>query len=102
MTTTITYKAAQLERTTQDGAVFQVHWTVEANDGTYSASGYSSTGLEPPDPETMIPYAELTEELVIGWVKDKLGEEAITNLEAGLQAQIDEQRNPTKAIGLPW
>jgi hypothetical protein len=39
----------------------------------------------------------------VGWVKEKLGgDEKIAEIEAALQAQIDEQRTPTKATGLPW
>ena len=53
-------------------------------------------------PETLVPYADLTEATVIGWVKDKLTAEKVTEIEAALQAQIDEQRTPTKASGLPW
>ena len=98
MTTTYTWAIAQLERTTSDGIVFIVHWTVAANDGTYASSAYGSIGLEQPEGD-VIPYAELTPELVIGWVQDKLDVPAI---EAALQAQLDEQRTPTKAAGVPW
>ena len=30
------------------------------------------------------------------------GEEKVTEIEAALQAQLDEQRTPTKASGKPW
>jgi hypothetical protein len=101
--TTYTWGIAQLERHTADGVVFTAHYTVDANDGTYSAGAYGSIGLEQPDLETMIPYAELTPEVVIGWVQDKLGgEEKVAEIEAALQSQIDEQRAPSKAQGLPW
>jgi hypothetical protein len=51
----------------------------------------------------MIPYADLTKEVVLGWVQDKLGgPEKIAEIEAALQAQIDEQQAPTKAAGVPW
>jgi hypothetical protein len=97
--TTFDWAVAQLERHTADGVVYTVHWTVTANDGIYSASGYGSIGLEPPEPDSMIPYADLTPEIVISWTKEKLDAEQI---EAALQAQIDQQRTPTTAQGLPW
>jgi hypothetical protein len=101
-TTTVTWKIAQLERETTDGYVFTAHYTVDANDGTYSAGAYGSLGLERPEGE-MVPFADLTEEIVIGWVKDKLGgEEKVAEIEAALQAQLDEQHAPSKAAGLPW
>lgn len=31
-----------------------------------------------------------------------LTEEAVANVETVLQGQLDEQRNPTKASGVPW
>ena len=99
MTTTTVWNVAQLERHTADGIVYTAHYTVDANDGTYSAGAYGSIGLEQPDPDSVIPYADLTPEIVIGWVKDKLNVEEI---EAALQAQLDEKHAPTKAAGLPW
>jgi hypothetical protein len=100
--TTFTWNVAQMERHTADGIVFTVHYTVDANDGTYSAGAYGSVGLEQPE-DNVIPYADLTPEVVIGWVKEKLGgEEKVAEIEAALQAQLDEQHAPTKAAGLPW
>jgi hypothetical protein len=101
--TEYTWGIAQMERHTADGAVMTVHYTVDANDGTYSAGAYGSVGLEQPDPEAMIPYADLTPEIVIGWVQAKLGgEEKVAEIEAALQAQLDEQHAPSKAAGVPW
>jgi hypothetical protein len=100
MTTTISWNIANLERETSDGYVFTAHYTVDANDGTYSAGAYGSIGLE--RPETLIPYSDLTKELVVGWVKDKLGTEQVESIEAALQAQLDEQHAPSKAAGVPW
>ena len=89
MTTTYTWAIAQLERNT-------------ANDGTYASSAYGSIGLEQPEGD-VIPYADLTPEIVIFWVQDKLGgDEKVAEIEAALQAQLDEQAAPTKAAGVPW
>jgi hypothetical protein len=101
-TTTYTWRIAQLERETADGYVYTAHYTVDATDDTYRAGAYGSIGLERPEGE-LIPFADLTEELVIGWVQAKLGgEEKVTEIHAALQAQLDEQRAPSKAQGLPW
>jgi hypothetical protein len=96
--TVFTWHIAQLERETADGYVFTAHYTIDANDGTYNAGAYGSIGFERPE-EGMIPFADLTEEIVIGWVKERLDVEQI---EAALQNQLDEQRHPSKASGLPW
>jgi len=100
MTTTNTWAIQQLDRETNDGFVFNAHYTVEASDETYTAGAYGSIGFE--RPETLTPYANLTEEVVVGWVKDALTAEKVTEVEAALQAQLDEQKNPTKAAGKPW
>jgi hypothetical protein len=99
--TVFTWHIAQLERETADGYVFTAHYTVDASDGTYSAGAYGSIGFERPE-DDMIPFADLTEEIVIGWVKDKFGDEKVAEVEAALQSQLDEQRAPSKASGLPW
>jgi hypothetical protein len=97
--TTFTWKIANLERNTADGKVIVVHYTIDAEDGTYRSGAYGSVGL---DGEVTTPFADLTEEQVVGWVKDKLGEEQVTNVETALQAQLDEQAAPSKAAGIPW
>ena len=89
MSTTFTWNISQLERETADGFVFTVHYTVNASDDTYSSGAYGSIGLERPD--TLIPYSDLTEEIVLGWVKEKLGgDEKVQEIESALQAQLDE------------
>jgi len=101
MATTFTWGINTLERETDDGFVMVAHYTVDANDGTYSAGAYGSVGFERPD--NLIPYADLTEDEVIGWVKTALGgDDKVAEIEAALQNQIDEQRAPTKANGVPW
>jgi len=101
MATTFTWAIANLDRETSDGFVFTAHYTVSAADDAYSSSAYGSIGFE--RPENLVPFADLTEEQVIGWVKETLGgDEKVAEIETALQAQIDEQRAPTKASGTPW
>ena len=103
-TTTFTWTVNTLERTVADGIVSVVHYSVNANDGTYSAGAYDNIGLDAPaEGDTIIAYADLTADTCIGWAQDKLGgAEKVAEIEAALQAQIDEQRTPTTASGLPW
>jgi len=100
MTAIITWNIAQLERETIDGYVFTAHYTLDAKDEAYSAGAYGSIGFE--RPENLISFADLKKEQVIEWVKEKLGEEAVTNVETALLNQIEEQRFPSKASGTPW
>ena len=99
--TQFTWRIANMERKTADGYVFTIHYTVTAEDGTYSAGAYGSLGLERPE-GSMIPYADLSEDVVVGWVLQKFGDEKVLEIHAALQAQLDEQRHPSKASGMPW
>ena len=91
---------AQLERNADDNGVVIAHWRVSAVDGDYSASSYGTCGFTPdPTSDDFVPFEDLTEALVIEWVKDSLDVEAI---EAGLTAQIEDQKAPKTEAGLPW
>jgi len=103
MATVYSWKIAQLERTTADGMVQTCHYTVNAKDEAYSAGAYGSIGLDPADPEDMVPFSDLTEAQIVGWVQEKLGgAEKVVEIETALQAQLDEQHSPSTAQGLPW
>lgn len=100
MAITITWHIANLERETSDGFVYTAHYTIDATDGTYNAGAYGSIGFE--RPESLIPYGSLKEAEVIGWVQDQLGDEKVAEIEAALTSQLEEQRKPSKASGMPW
>ena len=99
MSITTTFHVANLDRNTADGKVTTIHYTVNATDGTYSAGAYGSIGV---DGDLVTPYKDLTEAVVIGWVKDQLGADKVTEFEAALEAQLEEQRAPKVAAGVPW
>jgi hypothetical protein len=95
--TTYNWTISQMDRMTSDGFVVTVHYNVTKTDGEFTASTYGTIGFEAGTPET--PFESLTEAQVIAWVKDKLGEATV---EAALAAQIEAQKNPVSASGLPW
>ena len=79
------------------------NWAVDAKsgDGVYSSGAYGSVGFE--RPENLIPFADLSEDDVIGWTKQALGgDEKVAEIENALQKQLDEQRAPSVANGVPW
>ena len=96
------WKVANMERNVSDGVVFTVHYTVTRFKDGEQAGAYGSLSFEAPEPDNLIPYADLTEEIVVGWVTDQLGEEQVTGIDAALDAQIDEKLAPTKSAGVPW
>ena len=102
MAITYTWAVANMDRTLSNGYVGTVHYTISADDGTYASSAYGSLGLEAPEEDEAIPYAQLTSEIVIGWVKDKFGDEKVAEIEDALAQQIEQQREPKTGTGLPW
>jgi hypothetical protein len=104
MADTYTWKVAQLERLCETGEIQTVHYTVDARseDLAYNAGAYGSIGLDPADPDAMIPFADVTEEEVLTWLKHKLTGEKVAEVEAALSQQLSQQRTPTVAQGLPW
>jgi hypothetical protein len=100
---TITWTINNLERQTSDGLVTVVHWGASATEASndpekpYSASIVNTQALERGD--SFVNYDTLTQETVLGWLWGKLDKEAV---EAALAAQIEQQKTPTTASGLPW
>jgi hypothetical protein len=79
--------------------VTTVHYTVELESDQYRSSAYGSIGV---DGDIAVPFKDLTEAVCIQWVKDQLGEEKLQEIGAALQEQIENQRAPKVATGLPW
>ena len=98
-----TWKIVSLERKTADGGVVVAHWTCSDVDGEYSGSVYGSMSFTPDaSAADFIPYADLTEADVIGWVHAEMGAEQVAAYESNIAAQIEAQKHPTQASGLPW
>jgi hypothetical protein len=98
---TTTWTISQLDRSLSDGAVYTAHWQVVSVDGDYSASAYSTTSFTPdPASPDFVPYADLTEAEVLGWVWASGVDKDAT--EASLAEQIELQKNPVTATGTPW
>jgi hypothetical protein len=77
-------------------------WEVTGVDGTYTASiGGNTTFDSSQAPETFIPYDQLTEAIVIGWIP----ENAMTSAQQCVQGQIDSMITPPVSpanTALPW
>jgi hypothetical protein len=95
---TTTWTISQLDRQTSDGFVYQAHWQATAVDGDYSASTYATCSWS--DGTPTVAYNQLTQETVLGWIWANGIDKETT--EAALAAQIEAQKNPTTATGLPW
>ena len=92
-----------LQRELADGYVNKVIYRVNGADGTYSFGATGEVAL--PKPDTLVPYADLTEEVVLGWVKAKLDADTagtVAAIETAVENGVNEQKTPTTGVGKPW
>ncbi len=87
-------------------AVVQTYWTKTGEDedgitGTFNgATPFTSTTM--PEGSTFVPFAELTEETVLGWIQDVVVDNYETHVDEQIQKQIDAIKNPVTEPTLPW
>ena len=76
-------------------------WEVVGVDGEYTASIGGNTQFDSTDQTTFVPYADLTEALVISWIP----ESSISSSQSCVQGQIDSLITPPVSpsnTALPW
>jgi hypothetical protein len=90
----------------ETGVVITVNYTVVADDGAGHIASFYSTQRTPIDPAVpFIPYADLTNDIVIGWVQSNLGADGVASICVNLDAQIELEINPPiypESLPLPW
>jgi hypothetical protein len=87
--------------------VFNVHWRLNAEDDAHtvkdflgndvpiSTSVYGTQSLDTSDLSSFTAFADLTVSDVQGWVEEAMGADKITEMKAGLDANIAELVTPT-------
>ena len=107
----VTWTISTLERNTSDDGVVVAHWRASDNEVvgtgddavTHSGSSYGTCGFTPDSSaDGYTAYADITEAQAIGWVKDSMGEEAVTGVEDSIAAQIADSKAPAVSVGTPW
>jgi hypothetical protein len=90
--------------------VYNVHWRLNAEDdanqdadgNNWTATVYGTQSVDTSDLSSFTAFADLTSSDVQGWVEAAMGSDAVTDLKAGLDAQIALKITPTsvtKTIG---
>jgi hypothetical protein len=109
-----TWTVTEMEAYTNVGeladVVFSVSWAMTGEWLAEDSSLYSATAIgitavpQPANPDgSFTPYADLTEEEVLGWVQTVLGPDIISRYEQNLADQIAQQAGPTIITPpLPW
>ena len=95
-----------LDLPTEAGYVVTAIYVVEGVDGEYSASlnGMQQFEADPEKPD-FVPYEDLTNEIVVGWVQEALGEDGVNNTYACIDGMIESEKNPPVSpvnTPLPW
>ena len=113
MAITNTWSVSNMVHQDSDGGVITVYWSMVAqNDsGPESATEGGKLRLTPdPSSSDYIPYADLTEADVLGWVYnsliegDETADEAKARVEADRDAKVQGQidRAASQSDGVPW
>lgn len=106
--TTFTWIVKQLLTQTIDGEqdyVVIANYEVTGVDGEYTSSISDSARFSTANVDNFIPYDQLTNDIVVGWIKSVLGPDTVANYEESIQGQIDSQINPPvtpQVTPLPW
>jgi len=89
--------------------VYNVHWRVigtsdqvDADGNAYTATSIGTQTLSTNNITDFVEFADLDNATVEGWVKAEMGADAVTEIENGVDSQINEQITPTsvtKTIG---
>jgi hypothetical protein len=106
--TTFNWKVTQLLTETIAGEqnyVVIANYEVTGVDGQYTSSIQDSARFSTDKVTPFIPYEDLTNDIVVGWIQEILGVDGVANYEASIQGQIDSQINPPvtpEVTPLPW
>lgn len=95
--TTFNWLVKQLLTETIEGEqnyVVIANYDVTGVDGEYSSSLSDTARFSTANVDNFIPYEDLTNDIVVGWIKGQLGVDGVANYEASIQGQIDSQINP--------
>jgi len=109
MATTFTWSIIQLnvypEIDGKQNFVSSAEWQLTGDDGKNTSFTSALFGYKPEDVTSFTPYNELTQDQVLGWVKDRLGADGIAHFKSVVQKQLDDMQVPDiqpTPEPLPW
>ncbi len=94
--------------TTNTNAVVQTYWKLTGTDGSGNQATFNGatpfTSTTMPEGTSFVPFAELTEEIVIDWINTVVLESPgyQKHIDAQMQKQIDDVITPVTEASLPW
>jgi len=103
-----TWKIKNLWTKTIDGQqdyVVIAAYDVTGVDGEFTSTLSNTAQFSTASVSSFVPYADLTEEIVLGWIQSELGENGVLSITACIEGQIESQKNPPvspEITPLPW
>ena len=108
MTVTYTWEVTGIKTTTLNNTpnvVVQTYWKKVGTDGehtgTFSGATPFSAGSMPAG-TTFVPFEQLTEAMVLDWIKAVVVDQYEVHVNEKIQEQIDNSLNPVVDATLPW
>jgi len=109
MAITYTWKITSVKKgnvDTLEDVVLNVKWEkIGTDDGGNVGKFSGATPFTAPHPSSFVPFNELTESLVLGWVQAVVVDSYEQHVNEQIQKQIDAITNPTAEVAekdLPW
>lgn len=105
--TDYTWKVDQIHTLQQpnENLVVQVKWTLTGTKNGIVRAISDQAKIIADESTTFVPYANLTEEIIVGWVKATLGDQRIEDYKAALEKKISsalDLAQVPKSTSLPW
>ena len=92
-------------QTPEPNFVVDARWLCSGTDGTNVAELDGDSTFTQQEGPTFVPYASLTEAIVLEWVTAELGENGVSSVEACIEGQINSMVTPPVSPApepLPW
>jgi len=80
--------------TTKDGlekVAYNVHWSYFLTEGEHSVSMIGVQSVGSPDPDNFLPFEQLTEEIVVGWIEAAMD---VEKMQENLRNQLADKITP--------
>jgi len=102
MPNTYTWTVTGLDcvQTPSSNTVYNIHFTVTGTDGTHTGTWSSSQGIEFNSSNTFVPFNNLTNEIVLGWLHNQMGTAGVAAMQDCIDKQIANQSSTS--VALPW
>jgi hypothetical protein len=94
------WKINLVERAKSNDFILQVVWEcTDLRDG-FIGRLTDTLGFEVEDAK--VPFDQVTEDMIVEWVKKELGDHEVLRIEQSVQFMIDANITNNKAAGAPW